>query len=268
MPTVREMLAKLPPNRPEQCFSIVAVHGLALATFAMVLQWCKEDFPDGIGTGSWDSSFSWEEGDAHVFNWHPVLMVTAFVFIFAEAAIAYTWLPVSKPIAKAIHVALQSAAIIVMSVGLVAVFRFHNEADPPIDNLYSMHSWVGMAVVVIFCVQYLAGLYHFLVPEDTLPNTDAEGKAMYLAYHKYAGIVLFVLAVAAACLGLFEKMAFMNAIKPDETLYPDDPRHLAPAYYRANIIAVLMTLLSILVAVVISRPRSSSAGFASEPLLA
>eukprot|EP00968_Pinguiococcus_pyrenoidosus_P000075 scaffold8_cov249-Pinguiococcus_pyrenoidosus.AAC.18 len=98
MPTVREMLAKLPPNRPEQCFSIVAVHGLALATFAMVLQWCKEDFPDGIGTGSWDSSFSWEEGDAHVFNWHPVLMVTAFVFIFAEAAIAYTWLPVSKPV--------------------------------------------------------------------------------------------------------------------------------------------------------------------------
>eukprot|EP00968_Pinguiococcus_pyrenoidosus_P000076 scaffold8_cov249-Pinguiococcus_pyrenoidosus.AAC.19 len=36
-------------------------------------------------------------------------------------------------------------------------------------------------------LQYLAGLYHFLVPEDTLPNTDAEGKAMYLAYHKYAG---------------------------------------------------------------------------------
>lgn len=33
-------------------------------------------------------------------------------------------------------------------VGLVAVFRFHNEHH--IANLYSLHSWLGLLVVVAF----------------------------------------------------------------------------------------------------------------------
>ena len=164
-----------------------------------------------------------------------------------------------KEVAKAVHVAIQTCAMALTIWGLVAVFRFHNEKDPPIDNLYSLHSWVGLTVVVLLSAQYLAGVYHFLTPAGRLPNTSAEGKAQYLAYHRLAGVLAVGLAVMAACLGLFEKLAFQGAaaITPSEDEYGGEPLHLMPAYYRANTIAVVLTIFAVLVAVAIARPAVS-----------
>lgn len=47
-----------------------------------------------------------------------------------------------------IHAALHGVGFVSTVVGLVAVFRFHNEHHIP--NLYSLHSWLGLLVVVAF----------------------------------------------------------------------------------------------------------------------
>lgn len=52
---------------------------------------------------------------------------------------------------KLLHAALMLAALILSIVGLCAVFDYHNVNN--ISNLYSLHSWIGIAAVALFATQ-------------------------------------------------------------------------------------------------------------------
>ncbi|EPY72859.1 hypothetical protein CB1_071869003 [Camelus ferus] len=101
-------------------------------------------YREGLG---WD-------GTALEFNWHPVLMVTGFVFIQGIAIIVYrlpwTW-KCSKLLMKSIHAGLHTVATILAIIALVAVFDFHNSRNIP--NMYSLHSWVGLIAVIFYILQ-------------------------------------------------------------------------------------------------------------------
>ena len=53
-----------------------------------------------------------------------------------------------------LHAVMQLAAFGFAVTGLVAVFSSHNEAG--FANLYSIHSWVGIATVTMFAMQVRA----------------------------------------------------------------------------------------------------------------
>lgn len=52
---------------------------------------------------------------------------------------------------KLLHAALMLLALVLSVVGLCAVFDFHNMNKIP--NLYSLHSWIGIAATALFAMQ-------------------------------------------------------------------------------------------------------------------
>lgn len=52
---------------------------------------------------------------------------------------------------KLLHAALMLLALLLAAVGLGAVFGFHNAENIP--NLYSLHSWIGIAAIALFAFQ-------------------------------------------------------------------------------------------------------------------
>ncbi|KFQ46724.1 Cytochrome b ascorbate-dependent protein 3, partial [Nestor notabilis] len=112
----------------------------------------------------WRGGFAWD-GSTQMFNWHPVLMVTGMVVLYGAASLVYrlpsSWSGPKLPW-KVLHSSLALAAFILAVLGLVAVFRFHNDHGTP--NMYSLHSWLGLATILLFSCQWLTGFSTFLLP--------------------------------------------------------------------------------------------------------
>eukprot|EP00475_Leptophrys_vorax_P009218 TRINITY_DN16088_c0_g1_i3.p1 TRINITY_DN16088_c0_g1~~TRINITY_DN16088_c0_g1_i3.p1 ORF type:complete len:230 (+),score=12.81 TRINITY_DN16088_c0_g1_i3:90-779(+) len=119
----------------------------------------------------------------------------------APAILAYRLLPVARPTRKAIHLTLNGFALLLGLAGVLAVYRFH--ALRSIPHFYTLHSWCGLAVMVLFTVQWFLGLYYYMYPGASQPIRVA-----FMPWHTFLGLFLFVLALATASQGLQEKMVF------------------------------------------------------------
>lgn len=75
------------------------------------------------------------------------------------AIISYKSLPFMKKDKKLIHLVLHGIALILAIFGVYMAFKFHNENN--IANLYSVHSWIGIGVVVLYSVQVLLTSFTF-----------------------------------------------------------------------------------------------------------
>ena len=74
-----------------------------------------------------------------MFNWHPLLMMLAFVGCMAEAIMTYSTTPSSlsfhipetnRPMKKAVHGALHGLALLLSLFGIVAAIQSHTQKKP------------------------------------------------------------------------------------------------------------------------------------------
>lgn len=186
---------KKPISSVQSLFSVLAV-AVAIASFICALYWAKStNTEDKFGGG-----LNWTD---KVFNWHVVCMVSFFCCM-SMAIVSFRVLPLGKPVNKAMHVMWHCGALFCLIVGLVAVFKSHNTKVAGIKpNLYSLHSWVGMAVTLLFGQNYCMGLIMF--GTNFMP---LEIKQAYMPYHRFLGETAFYFAVAAIESGLMEKNTF------------------------------------------------------------
>ncbi|XP_075385424.1 plasma membrane ascorbate-dependent reductase CYBRD1 isoform X1 [Tenrec ecaudatus] len=190
-------------------------------------------YREGLG---WD-------GTGLEFNWHPVLLVTGFVFIQGIAIIVYrlpwTW-KCSKLLMKSIHAGLNAVAAILAIIALVAAFDFHNAMNIP--NMYSLHSWIGLAAVVFYILQLVLGFLVFLLPFAPLSL-----RAFLLPIHVYSGLLIFGTVIATALTGITEKLIF--ALK--STGYSS----FLPEGIFANTLGLLILVFGALIFWIVTRPQ-------------
>ncbi|KAM9380326.1 plasma membrane ascorbate-dependent reductase CYBRD1 [Phaethornis superciliosus] len=185
---------------------------------------------------------SWD-GSAAEFNWHPVLIITGFVFIQGIAIIVYrlpwTW-KCSKLLMKFIHAGLNTIAMILAIVSMVAVFDFHNARNIP--NMYSLHSWVGLAAVIFYSLQLVLGFAVFL-----LPFAPVSLRAALMPIHVYLGLTIFATVIATALMGITEKLIF-SLQKPAYSASPPEATFV-------NCLGLLLVIFGALVLWMASRPH-------------
>lgn len=66
---------------------------------------------------------------------------------------SYKSLPLNKPEKKLIHLILHAIALILGIIGIYTAFKYHNESN--IANLYSLHSWLGLGVIILYGIQVM-----------------------------------------------------------------------------------------------------------------
>uniref|UniRef100_A0A5B6YNW4 ascorbate ferrireductase (transmembrane) n=1 Tax=Davidia involucrata TaxID=16924 RepID=A0A5B6YNW4_DAVIN len=174
-------------------FSLVA-HVLAIAGVVMVLVW-NIHFRGGL---AWESS-----NKSLIFNIHPVLILIGLIIIGGEAIMSYKSLPLKKEVKKLIHLVLHAIALILGIIGVYAAFKYHNESS--IANLYSLHSWLGIGIIVLYGIQWIYGFLVFFYPGGTSAIRNES-----LPWHALFGLLVFVLAVGNAALGFLEKLTFLE----------------------------------------------------------
>uniref|UniRef100_A0A0B8RY14 Plasma membrane ascorbate-dependent reductase CYBRD1 n=1 Tax=Philothamnus irregularis TaxID=1899461 RepID=A0A0B8RY14_9SAUR len=185
---------------------------------------------------------AWNGGAAE-FNWHPVLIITGFVFIQGIGIIVYrlpwTW-KCSKFLMKLIHAGLHTIALTLAIIALVAVFDFHNAANIP--NMYSLHSWIGLTAVILYALQLVLGFVVFL-----LPFAPASLRTAVMPIHTYSGLLIFGTVIATALMGITEKLIF--SLKP--TPYRDSPEE---AIF-VNVLGVLIVAYGAVIMWMATRPH-------------
>ncbi|XP_047317525.1 transmembrane ascorbate ferrireductase 2-like [Impatiens glandulifera] len=141
-----------------------------------------------------------------IFNVHPVLMVFGLVILNGEAILAYKSVSGTRSFKKLVHLVLQMIAFCLSLIGGWAALKFHN--DKGIDNFYSLHSWLGLACLFLFGLQWAAGFVTFWYP-----GGSGKTRSSLLPWHVFLGGFIYVLAVVTCITGILEKATFLQGSK-------------------------------------------------------
>ncbi|KAK9700156.1 hypothetical protein RND81_08G220400 [Saponaria officinalis] len=139
-----------------------------------------------------------------IFNVHPVLMVLSLVLLNGEAMLAYKTVPGTKGFKKLIHLVLQCLAFLLAVIGVWAAWKFHS--DKAIDHFYSLHSWLGLACLLLFTIQWGTGFVTFWYP-----GGSRNSRASLYPWHVFFGVYIYALAIVTAVTGILEKATFLQS---------------------------------------------------------
>ncbi|XP_072179648.1 transmembrane ascorbate-dependent reductase CYB561-like [Diadema setosum] len=195
----------------------------------------------GYWTGHTLGGFAWD-GSSQEFNLHPLLMTLGLIFLYGDAILMFRILRrENKTAVKVIHLLMQALALVCACIALKAVFAFHNKNSIP--NLYSLHSWVGLTAFILFACQWLAGFVSFF-----FPKLREEYRAAYLPLHRYMGVAVFACVIAAAFIGINEKLFFV---------YGSDPAYstLPSGAYVGNFLGFFILAFGLIVGYLVTNPN-------------
>lgn len=173
---------------------VILIRLIGASVAGLVLTWALH-FRGGVSLTSDNKDL--------IFNVHPVLMVIGFILLNGEAMLAYKTVGGTKNFKKFMHLAIQLVALCLGLIGVWAALKFHN--DKGIDNFYSLHSWLGLACLFLFAIQWGAGFATFWYPGGSRIS-----RASLLPWHVFLGAYIYALAIATTVTGILEKATFLQ----------------------------------------------------------
>lgn len=147
---------------------------LLVGALALTLVWVFR-YRDGV---------AWSEKPEQQFYLHPILMVGGFITLsgfckfqnvdnpsilsteidrnvpYVTAILLYRLCRCLKHIyVKLAHTFFHACTIPCVVIGFLAVYDSHNLANPPIENFYTIHSWIGLVTMGLFALQFVFGFF-------------------------------------------------------------------------------------------------------------
>jgi hypothetical protein len=194
-------------------FLILLAQILLNGVMALVLYWAVTYHSSKEG-----AAFAWRSDPKLEFNLHPVLMVGGFIYCMGQSMLVYRTCRCCRRIwNKLLHTVFHILAVPCIAIAFIAVLDSHNlrtdkDGNPaPIPNFYSLHSWMGLATMGLFALQFVVGFFSFLLLL-CCESATASFRANLVPIHSTFGVSTFVLAVATACAGFTEKAFFTLSI--------------------------------------------------------
>lgn len=179
----------------------------------------------------------------NTFNWHPVLMVTGSIFCLITSILSYRVLPLPKYIQKTLHGIMHTAAFICMSIGLACILNANNykeqsSYDAYTANFTNIHTFMGLAVFIMYGLNYVLGIVHYV-----LPGIDLSLKQSFMSTHVFLGIFILVGSLAAVESGLVVLTGSCGYAVDSPDINPAENYHLLTGGCRlANSIGIVVFL--------------------------
>ena len=199
-------------------------------------------------------------------NWgdfalHPILMTLAFGFLAPVALISYRLLEdvfgMSHKVAKTIHGTLLTAALFCGILGVVDMWIVH-DAKPPVAgegasfHLISVHSWLGLAALIAFALQWLTGAFYYFTGVASISSKQA-----WMPVHILAGSFAAFGTLASITLGILS-FAYPPALIAAKGIDKDHPAVGTPAFVtpeqmQLKVATVFVMLTALCLAIALAR---------------
>eukprot|EP01084_Bolivina_argentea_P116919 207671_1 len=132
------------------------------------------------------------------FNWHPLLMSTAFLFCLPFSLSSYVISSMSIKHNKKIHILFNTLCVILAGFGLFIIIDLHYNLHKPSKLCTSIHAICGYFIILCLFVQYIFG---FVLYQLKLCNIEFK-KEFLEPLHKRFGFFIYLFALAEICVGL------------------------------------------------------------------
>lgn len=187
---------RAPTKRPATIvIGTILGHVLAAASLVGVVMLIKTHY----------LSATWrEKGFFQSFGMHPIMMAAAFIFLSPIGALSYKTyehlLGLSHSCTKALHAFIQTLALVFGLVGFAVIWTVHTGGV----HFQTAHSWIGVAALCLFTLQWVVGVMVYLLPCLAGPST----RGMMMPFHVFVGstaTAFTIISCITGCLALVWK---------------------------------------------------------------
>lgn len=136
--------------------------------------------------------------NSHVFSFHPVMMIGAFLFTGLSIT-SYRIKSLSFKYKKYLHLISHILAKICLTIGLRAVYESKRDSTPSY-HIVSLHSWLGILTTILLLQNDFFGALTYL-----FPFLSQNIQKIYRPYHIFFGKIAFVFLVITIETGVMEE---------------------------------------------------------------